>query len=79
LLLAAATAFEPSPGASAFDQDAAHGLSGRREKVTAAVPVLGLVLAHQTQVGLVNERRGLERLPGLLLGQALAANWRSST
>jgi hypothetical protein len=35
----------------------------------AAVPVLGFVHVHQPQVGLVKQRRGLERLTGLLLGQ----------
>src|SRR5262249_24232680 len=48
-----------------------HGLGGGGEEVAAAIPVLGLLRVHQTQVGLMNQRRRLQRLPGLLLGQPL--------
>jgi hypothetical protein len=41
-------------GAGALDQDAAHGLDGRGDKVATAVPVLALLAVHQTQVGFVD-------------------------
>ena len=53
------------------DQDAPHGLGGRGEEVPAAVPVPGLLPAHQPEVGLVDQGGGLERLARLLLGQLL--------
>src|SRR5262249_51781953 len=52
-------------------QDAAHGLGRRREEVPPAVPGPGRVRAHQPQVGLVDQRGGLERLAGPLPGQPL--------
>jgi hypothetical protein len=52
------------------DQDPAHGLGGG-EEVPAAVPVLGLLPAHQPQVRLVYQRGRLQRLSRLLLGQPL--------
>jgi len=51
-----------------FDQDAAHGLSGGREKVAT---VRELLTAHQSQVRFMDQRGRLERLPGLLLCQLL--------
>src|SRR5262249_998237 len=54
-----------------LNQDAAHGLGGSGEEVAAAVPALGLLRIDQPEVGLVDQGRGLERLPGLLLGQPL--------
>jgi hypothetical protein len=38
-----ATMLEPALAAGVFDEDAAHRLGGRREEMTAAVPVLGLL------------------------------------
>src|SRR5204863_775691 len=55
--------------AGAVDQDAAHGLGGGGEEVSAAVPLLRLLAADEAEVCLVNQRGGLKRLPGLLLGQ----------
>src|SRR5262249_41315679 len=57
--------------AGIVDEDAAHGLGGGREEVTAAVPVLGLFDVHQPQVRLVDQGGGLEGLARLLLGQPL--------
>ena len=54
-----------------IDQDAAHGLGRGGEEVAAAVPVLGLLDVHESEVGLVDQGRGLERLPGRLVGQPL--------
>ena len=46
--------------------------NGRGAKeVGATVPVPGLVRVHQAQVGFVDQRGGLQGLPGLLLGQSL--------
>ena len=49
------------------DQDAAHGFRGRAEEMSPAVPMLHFRDIHQPHVRLVNQRRGLQRLPGLLL------------
>ena len=57
--------------AGVVDEDAAHGLGGGGEEMAAAVPVRAPVAADQPQVGFVDQRRGLQRLPGLLLGQPL--------
>jgi hypothetical protein len=48
-----------------------HGLGGGGEEVSPAVPVLHSVPIHEAKVGLVNQCRGLEGLPRLLLGQFL--------
>ena len=50
------------PGA--VDQNPSHCLGGRREKMTAAAPVLvaRFVLAHESKIGFVNQGRGLKRL-----------------
>src|SRR5437660_10787593 len=50
--------------ARVLHEDAAHGLG--RAEVSPAVPVLGLVHVHQAEVRLVDQRGGLQRLPGLL-------------
>ena len=55
--------------ASIFNENAAHGLGGSREEVTAAVPVLVCTTAYQPQISLVNEGRGIQRLTRLFLGQ----------
>ena len=52
-----------------LDENAAHGLGRGCKEVAAAVPVLDLVGIHEPEVRLVHQRRGLERLPGLLLRQ----------
>src|SRR6185295_18998455 len=48
--------------AGALDEDAAHGLGGRAEEVTAAVPGLVPVLSDESQVRLVDQGRGLQRV-----------------
>ena len=57
--------------AGIFDQDAAHGLGGRGEEVTTALPPLDVIRADQTEIRLVHQRRGLEGLARLLLRQPL--------
>ena len=59
------------PAAGVLDEDAAHGLGGRREEVAAAVPVQRHLLVHEPQVGLVDQGGGLQRLAGRLLGELL--------
>jgi len=54
-------------GPSALNEDAAHGLGGHSEKVTAAVPAIGLRSVYQPKVGFMDERRSLQRLPGLFV------------
>lgn len=47
--------------AGIINENPAHALGGRAEKVAAALPRL-IRRPHQPQPGLVNERGGLERL-----------------
>jgi hypothetical protein len=56
-----------APGA--FDEDAAHRLSGRSEEVPAAVPVQILTPADQAQVGFVDQGGRLKCFIGLLVGE----------
>src|SRR5262245_11394563 len=46
-------------------------LGGGSEEMAAAVPVLGMLGVHQAEVGLVDQRGCLQRLPRPLLGQLL--------
>ena len=39
--------------------------------MASAFPSLGTILVHQPQVGLMDQGRGLQRLPGRLLGHPL--------
>ena len=52
-------------------ENAAHGLGRCGEEVPAAVPVPGLISAHQPEIGLVDQGGGLERLARLLLRHPL--------
>jgi hypothetical protein len=67
----AATPFDAAFTSSVFDQDAAHGLSGRSEEVAAAVPVRFRLGADDSQVRLMNEGRGIERLANRFVGQSV--------
>ena len=62
-----------------LDKDAAHGLGRRGEEVTAAIPVLGLIDIDQPQVGVMDQGRGLEGLPGTSWAILAAASRRSSS
>ena len=55
-----------------FDKDATHGLGRGGEEMTPTVPVLGLVLLHKPEIGLVDESGGLEGLPRRFMGQLLS-------
>ena len=61
--------------AGAFDEDAAHGLGGRREEVAAVIPPRGVGRANQPQVRLVDEGRRLEGLPRLLRCQLIGSEF----
>ena len=72
--------FDPLPVAAVLgppfppgvvDEDAAHGFGGGGEEVAAAVPGLGLARAHESEIRLMDEGRGLERLAGLFLSESL--------
>ena len=63
-------ALQAAPPAGALDQDPAHRLGRRREEVTPPRPALCLVPADQPHVGLVDQGRRLEGVPGLLAIQA---------
>src|SRR5262245_12862604 len=56
----AAAVLFASLAAGIFHEDAAHRLSGRSKEVT---PVGELLLAHQPQISLMHQGRGVQRLP----------------
>jgi hypothetical protein len=56
---------------SSVYQNPPHGLSGGREEVVSAVPVLSFLHIHQADVRLMDQCRGLEGLARLLLGHLL--------
>src|SRR5262249_44947843 len=62
--LTAAFLRRPPPGA--LNQDPAHRLRGRGEKVPPPVPVFRLAAADQSQIRLVHERGRLQRVPPAL-------------
>ena len=53
------------------DQNPPHRLGRGSEEVSPTVPALGAFCVYQPQVGFVHQRRRLQRLTGLLLGQLL--------
>ena len=65
----------PMPDAGAatgsIDEDTAHGLGGGGEEVLTAVP-RPAGGRTKPQPGLVNQRRGLQRLPGPFVGHFLS-------
>ena len=78
-----AAVLQPFLAASIFDQDPPHGLGGRSEEMSAAVPMLRLAIvvqrpAKQSQVGFMNQSRGVERLARLFVGHFVPASRRSS-
>src|SRR5262249_47320808 len=50
-------------------QDPPHRFGGCGKEVATAVPVLGLLDLNEAKVGLVDQRRRLQRLPRFFLGQ----------
>ena len=54
-----------------INQNSPHGFGRRTKEMPAAVPVPGLIHVDQSQIRLVDQRRGLQRLPRPLLRQAL--------
>ena len=52
-----------------FDQNPPHRLGRRRKEVAATVPVLPSSTSTRPDIGLMHQRRGLQRLTRLLLGQ----------
>jgi hypothetical protein len=71
-VLTIAAAFDPGVPASAFDQDPTHGPCRGTEKVTTVIPSLGIIGPQKSQVRLMNERGGLQGVPGGFVGQACA-------
>ena len=69
----------PALAAGPLDEDASHRLGGGGEEMAEAVPAPGLVRIHEPQVRLVDQGGRLERLAGLLLGQLLRGQLRSSS
>lgn len=67
--LPVAAVFETLLAASIVDEDAAHGLGSRREEVPSPLPVPSFVAADQPQVSLMDEGRGVERLPRRFVGE----------
>ena len=68
-LLLATTALDSLFSARILHQYPPHRLRRSRKEVPPAVPLLNLLHIHQPQVRLVHQRRGLQRLARLLVGQ----------
>ena len=66
----AAAALEPLAVTGAIEQDPPHRLGRGGEEVAATVPRLTRIRPDETQVGLVNQRRRLERLTWILVRQS---------
>ena len=56
--------FETGLLAGLFDEDVAHRLRGRAEEMAPAFPA-GILVPHQAEIRLVDQRRRLERLAGV--------------
>src|SRR5262249_8389767 len=67
-----AAALPPALPARVLDEDTTHGLGRSGKEVAAALPVALLGVANKAEIRLVNEGRGLEGVPGRLVGQAMA-------
>ena len=62
-------ALPPAATSGRLDQDAAHRLGRGGEEVAAAVPGAVLAVADEPEICVVNQRRGVQRLPRPLAGQ----------
>jgi hypothetical protein len=67
-----AAMFEAGLTPRIFHEDPTHGLGSSRKKVAPAVPFCRFVHGNQPKIGLVHQRRGLERLPRLLSSQFMS-------
>ena len=56
-----------------LDEDAAHRLGRCSEEMPPTFPAHLLIGAQEPQAGFVNQCRGLQRLPGLLLSEFLSS------
>ncbi len=63
----------PMSAAGVFDQNPAHGFGRGRKEMPAAIPGPVGLAADQSQIGFVDERGGLERLPRRLSRQPLCS------
>ena len=68
-----------SPPPRPFDQNPPHRFGGGREEMHPVFPSLGLLGADQAEIRLVDESRGLERLPRFFLPQLRRRQLRSSS
>jgi hypothetical protein len=69
--LPTATVSAPPLPSSCFYEDSSHRLRGGREEMAPAIPMHVSLIAHQTQIGLMDQRGRLERLAGLFVRQLL--------
>ncbi len=75
-----ATMFDASLAAGRLDENAAHRFGGGAEKVSPSFPFRrGGVLPHQSQVRLVDEGRGLQRLARSFAPSSRSAKLRNSS
>ena len=69
-LVVAAASLSGAGAAGVVQQDLAHGVRGDGEEVGAILPFHWVSAAHQAHVGLVDQRRGLERMAGTFASHA---------
>lgn len=68
-----AAAFEASMATSSLDQDASHGPRRGTEKVAATLPLLPVIRAQKSQIRLMDESRGLQRIPSRFVGKTCSS------
>ena len=64
-----AAALQPAATTGVVDENAAHRFRRRREEVPAAVPELDLGRVYKAEIRLMDQRRRLEGLPRLFMGE----------
>ena len=69
--LPSAAVFDSLLAAGVVDEDSSHRLGGGGEEVPPRIPARGLHAADELNVSVVNQSRGLQSLPGLLVDQLL--------
>ena len=60
---------DPCSPPGILDKDSPHRLGRGAKEVSTAVPMLSLLDIHEPDIGLMHQRRGLQRLTRFLLSQ----------
>jgi hypothetical protein len=66
------TSFAAGTSSGRFHENPPHRLGRRRKKVPPILPVLPFFRIHEPQVGLVDQTRGIQGLPPMLVPEPLS-------